>query len=349
MASVAAESDIPGLPPPPATREARFYLWDHLGTIRVIMKEDLAAPDGLEFHDYEPFGVELRPILNQTANTHQYTGHERDLASGYDYMHFRYYGSNLGRFMKPDDGCAQRSESLESWNLYSYVRGNPLGLDDPTGHIDPAMADWNRSVSKQDIQSFQEASAHARPAPGTEVEQAILAAPVAIVGVITGLAVFELAGPALFGLSAETVANVEAGTLIGSVSGAAQNIQQGQNPTGGIITGALAGAATGNVPSNALVQSAVASGSANLATQYVTTGKVDVAQVAGATIAGAGTGTITTTVEAITGQAASPVLAPTVQGVLDNLQTHGKKVVEGNLLGANSSQNPKNGSGPPGI
>jgi RHS repeat-associated protein len=97
-----------------------FYAWDHLGTIRLVSNS-------------EPFGVELRPIQNQTDNTHQYTGHERDQASGMDYMHYRFYGSNLGRFMKPDNGVDQHVENPQSWNLYAYVRGNPVNFNDPNG------------------------------------------------------------------------------------------------------------------------------------------------------------------------------------------------------------------------
>ena len=38
-----------------------------------------------------------------SPNTHRYTGQERDAETGNDYMHYRFYGSNMGRFMKPDN------------------------------------------------------------------------------------------------------------------------------------------------------------------------------------------------------------------------------------------------------
>ncbi|MGC9084535.1 MAG: hypothetical protein ACP5ME_15345, partial [Anaerolineae bacterium] len=60
---------------------AVFYAWDHLGTVRLVTNADRTI---LERHDYEPFGVELRPILNQTQNTHAFTGHERDAETGND-------------------------------------------------------------------------------------------------------------------------------------------------------------------------------------------------------------------------------------------------------------------------
>jgi RHS repeat-associated protein len=61
-------------------------------------------------------------------------GKERDAESGLDYFGARYYGSNLGRFMSPDDGSDQDSADPQSWNLYSYVRNNPLTNTDPDGH-----------------------------------------------------------------------------------------------------------------------------------------------------------------------------------------------------------------------
>ena len=120
----------------PANTTATFYYWDHLGTVRMTAGENPTAAN-VKIHDYEPYGIEMLPATNQAGNTHQFTGHERDALGGapgvaMDYMHFRYYGSNLGRFMKPDDNSAQRADNPQSWNLYTYVRGNPVGLSDPT-------------------------------------------------------------------------------------------------------------------------------------------------------------------------------------------------------------------------
>jgi RHS repeat-associated protein len=106
-----------------------FYAWDHLGTVRLVSNQDRTM---LERHDYEPFGVELRPILNQTQNTHQFTGHERDQASEYDYMHFRFYGSTMGRFMSADK-IWEMNWNPQKWNMYTYALANPLKFNDPDG------------------------------------------------------------------------------------------------------------------------------------------------------------------------------------------------------------------------
>ncbi len=77
--------------------------------------------------------MEIPPSTNVAENTHQYTGQERDETTGMDYMHFRYYGSNLGRFMKPDN-IQGNLMNPQDWNRYSYCHGNPVNFNDPTGH-----------------------------------------------------------------------------------------------------------------------------------------------------------------------------------------------------------------------
>ena len=87
----------------PANATATFYYWDHLGTVRMTAGENPTAAN-VELHDYEPYGLEMLPATNQAGNTHQFTGHERDALNGVpsaalDYMHARFYGSNMGRFL----------------------------------------------------------------------------------------------------------------------------------------------------------------------------------------------------------------------------------------------------------
>ena len=65
----------------------------------------------------------------------QFTGKERDAESGLDYFGARYFSGAQGRFTSPDRPFAdQHPADPQSWNLYSYVRNNPLRYTDPTGH-----------------------------------------------------------------------------------------------------------------------------------------------------------------------------------------------------------------------
>lgn len=65
-----------------------------------------------------------------------FTGKERDAETGLDYFGARYFSGAMGRFTSPDAPMMdQRSRDPQSWNLYVYVRNNPLKNIDPDGHI----------------------------------------------------------------------------------------------------------------------------------------------------------------------------------------------------------------------
>jgi RHS repeat-associated protein len=107
-----------------------FYFADHLGSSRVVTN---ATGTILDDSDFYPFGGE-RVVTSTSGNNYKFTGHERDSETGLDNYGFRYYGSSLGRFMSPDEPFVDQFESdPQSWNLYSYVRNNPLAFFDPTG------------------------------------------------------------------------------------------------------------------------------------------------------------------------------------------------------------------------
>jgi RHS repeat-associated protein len=115
-----------------------YYGTDHLGTVRATVTVNTTGTETTRsLHDFEPFGVEIVP-LSASSNTHRYTGQERDVLDAtsnttVDYMHFRTMGVGLGRFMRPDNINGSPGNP-QSWNLYAYVRGNPINGNDPTGH-----------------------------------------------------------------------------------------------------------------------------------------------------------------------------------------------------------------------
>ncbi|MFZ2493947.1 MAG: RHS repeat-associated core domain-containing protein [Thermoanaerobaculia bacterium] len=113
------------------------YHLDHLGTPRLITSD---AGQTVGVHDYHPFGEELSGNPAEPARSRmQFTGHERDVAVGdptasLDYMHARYYGLQVGRFLSVDP--KQRRNALpnpQAYNRYSYAINSPINYVDPNG------------------------------------------------------------------------------------------------------------------------------------------------------------------------------------------------------------------------
>jgi len=48
-------------------------------------------------------------------------------------MQARFYAPWYGRFLSPDPARDQHFEETQSWNIYSYVRNNPITMIDPDG------------------------------------------------------------------------------------------------------------------------------------------------------------------------------------------------------------------------
>jgi len=122
-----------------------WLVTDHLNTPRIIL-DKTGSLANVKRHDYLPFGEELfAPVGGRTTAQgyapgdnvrQQFTGEERDVETGLDYFGARYYGSTQGRFTSPDDFLNDTNVSdPQSWNLYSYVRNNPMKYIDPTGRI----------------------------------------------------------------------------------------------------------------------------------------------------------------------------------------------------------------------
>ncbi|HVO61615.1 MAG TPA: RHS repeat-associated core domain-containing protein, partial [Terriglobales bacterium] len=77
------------------------------------------------------------------------SGKERDSETGLDYFGARYLGSNMGRFMTSDPVYLMKQKFLDpqQWNMYAYVRNNPLRFTDPTGMY--TCSDNNKCKSGQ--------------------------------------------------------------------------------------------------------------------------------------------------------------------------------------------------------
>lgn len=122
----------------------RHYHLDHLGSVRLVTN---SAGRSISEHDYYPFGVSLTRSRQEPTNgqSHvdalRFTSHSRDFLGWLgeentqyiDYMHARYYDPNMGRFLSVDPGKDWDMHQPQSWNMYAYVRNNPINKTDPTG------------------------------------------------------------------------------------------------------------------------------------------------------------------------------------------------------------------------
>ena len=139
-------------------RETFWLVSDHLGTPRMVA-DRTGSLAGIKRHDYLPFGEELyagaggrtaAQGYTATDNIRQkFTRKERDSETGLDYSIARYYSPVQGRFISPDEPLADQSpRDPSSWNLYTYVRNNPLRATDPDGRA-AIPQDWWEKFSNQ--------------------------------------------------------------------------------------------------------------------------------------------------------------------------------------------------------
>jgi len=145
--NMAAEYLVSGTPP--ANLCTTCYLSvDHLGSTRAITDGTSGAV--VERHDYLPYGEDIyattggrnTDTLKYLAGSDQmnvrqrFTGKERDAETGLDFFGARYFSGAQGRFTTPDEVFAdQHPADPQSWNLYAYVRNNPLRFIDDDGRI----------------------------------------------------------------------------------------------------------------------------------------------------------------------------------------------------------------------
>lgn len=125
---------------PPAELCSTCYVTvDPLGSTRLVTD---GSGNSIGCHDFLPFGEEIPAGLGGRAGncwnaldiTQKFTSKERDSETGLDFFGERYFSSAQGRFTSADKPFAdQNTSDPQSWNLYSYVRNNPLKLVDVQG------------------------------------------------------------------------------------------------------------------------------------------------------------------------------------------------------------------------
>jgi RHS repeat-associated protein len=140
-----------------------FLSTDHLGSTRLVTDENGTT---VSRHDYIPFGEEIAANTGGRDGTfgtqdfvnQKFTGKERDQETGLDFFGARYMSGVEGRFVSPDQPLEdQQAGDPQSWNLYSYVRNNPLKNIDPFG--EDCITTSNQSSSGVEVTTERGGSA----------------------------------------------------------------------------------------------------------------------------------------------------------------------------------------------
>src|SRR5436853_2064669 len=123
MGKLIAEYRSDPAPAPPNGGGTSYLTTDHLGSTRVVTKQDKSVQAR---YDYLPFGEELGAGIGSRTSAMKYSGpdatrqkftqKERDAESGMDYFLARNYTSAQGRFTSPDEFAGGPDDVFESIN-----------------------------------------------------------------------------------------------------------------------------------------------------------------------------------------------------------------------------------------
>jgi RHS repeat-associated protein len=104
-----------------------FFLTDHLGSTRMVVKSDGTIMDR---HWYHAFGA-AEDSQDSTGQSCRYTGKMIDTENDLDIYYYgaRYYDPELGRFLSMDP----LAEKYPGWSPYVYAADNPINVFDPNG------------------------------------------------------------------------------------------------------------------------------------------------------------------------------------------------------------------------
>ena len=110
-----------------------YYHTDYLNSPRAMTDQSGAV---VWRQDYLAFGGDYNTTA--TGNTHKFTGHIQDAATGQYYAKARFFKTEMGRWSQPEpllQGVPPKVALLNPQNLnpYVYCQNNPLRYTDPTG------------------------------------------------------------------------------------------------------------------------------------------------------------------------------------------------------------------------
>jgi len=129
----------------------RYQYGNHLGSAGLELDEKAQVISYEEFHPYGTTSYQAaRNAAEVSIKRYRYTGMERDEETGLHCHGARYYAPWLGRWTAADP-----SGLSDGPNLYLYVRGSPITLNDPSGR-GPPDPEFDRQMGQMTVQEEKE-------------------------------------------------------------------------------------------------------------------------------------------------------------------------------------------------
>ncbi|UNE69113.1 RHS repeat-associated core domain-containing protein (plasmid) [Leptospira interrogans] len=107
-----------------------YYLTDQVDSVSTVLDDE---GNTLSLMQYLPYG-DTFVQRGDTNFSPKFNSQELDRESGFYFFNARFYDPGIARFTSADT-LIDGELDTQGWNRFSYVKGNPIGAKDPTGHL----------------------------------------------------------------------------------------------------------------------------------------------------------------------------------------------------------------------
>ncbi|WP_061218192.1 SpvB/TcaC N-terminal domain-containing protein [Leptospira weilii] len=107
-----------------------YFLTDQVDSVSLVLDDEGKTLSKMQYLPYGETFVQ-RGDLNFAP---KYNSQELDRESGFYFYNARFYDPGIARFTSADT-IIDGEFDTQGWNRFSYVKGNPIGAKDPSGHL----------------------------------------------------------------------------------------------------------------------------------------------------------------------------------------------------------------------